>query len=562
MTDDGLLLVPLGGTGEIGLNVMLYGLNGRWLMVDCGITFADETLPGVEIVLPDLRFIEANASKLDGLVLTHAHEDHYGAVAYVWERLGCPVWCTPFTAAMLRNKLQETRLLGRVPINVVEPGQPFSVGPFDCSLVHMTHSIAESSALVLDTPFGKVVHSGDWKLDPEPLVGEPTDIATLERLGDGGVLALVSDSTNIFNPGTSGSEAEVRASLTELIAKQPDRVVVTTFASNVARIESVMLAAEAAGREIVLAGRSMHRVVAAAKEAGYLKTMPEVMPERHAADLPRDRVVILSTGCQGEARAAMARMANGSHPHLRLDPGDTVIFSSKIIPGNERILYNLHNQLVRGGVEVITEQDHFVHVSGHPCRDEVGQLYRWLRPQIAIPVHGESRHLHEHRRFATELGIKRTVELANGDMVRIAPGEPEHVDDVPVGRIAVDATAGQVDTGADVFRERRRLMHNGTIFVSLVMDDVGSLIADPQITAIGSIRLADEGARTTLVEAIVDAIEDLADWQAAEDGRVIEAVRGGVRRGLELGRDKRPLIEVQVTRLNAETLSALEGAAS
>lgn len=562
MTDDGLLLVPLGGTGEIGLNVMLYGLNGRWLMVDCGITFADDTLPGVEIVLPDLRFIEAHASELDGLILTHAHEDHYGAVAYVWERLRCPVWCTPFTAAMLRNKLQEARLVGRVPINVVEPGEHFNVGPFGCHFVHMTHSIAESSALVLDTPYGKVVHSGDWKLDPEPLIGEPTDSVTLERLGDEGVLALVSDSTNIFNPGTSGSEAEVRASLTELIAEQPYRVVVTTFASNVARIESVMRAAEAAGREVVLAGRSMHRVVAAAKEAGYLKSLPEIIPERHAQDLPRDRVCILSTGCQGEARAAMARMANGTHPHLHLDPGDTVIFSSKIIPGNERTLYNLHNQLVRAGIEVITEQDHFVHVSGHPCRDEVSQLYRWIRPKIAVPVHGESRHLHEHRRFARELGIEQTVPLANGDVIRLAPGTPERIDDVPVGRIAVDATAGQVDIGADVFRERRRLMHNGTIFVSLVMDDVGSLIADPQITAIGSIRLNEAGARAELVESIVDAIEDLADWQAAEDGRVIEAVRGGVRRGLELGRDKRPLIEVQVTRINAETLSTLEGAAS
>jgi ribonuclease J len=562
MNNDELLFLPLGGAGEIGMNVSLYGLGGRWLMVDCGITFADDRLPGVEIVVPDLAFAEAQADRLDGIVLTHAHEDHYGAIGHVWEQLRCPVWCTRFTAAMLRGKLMEAGLHGEVPVNVVDVDRPFRVGSFDCSFVAMSHSIPEAHALVLTTPHGKVVHSGDWKLDPEPLVGYRTDGLQLERLGDEGVLALVCDSTNALKHGTAGSEGEVRDSLRALVAAQPNRVLVTSFASNVARLHTVIEAAAAAGREVVVVGRSMHRVIGAAREAGYLQDIPDIVPERQAVGLPRDRTLILSTGCQGESRAALSRIATGQHPHVRLEPDDTAIFSSKIIPGNERALYDLHNRLIQAGVEVITEEDHFVHVSGHPCRDELAQLYRWVRPKIAVPVHGEARHLHEHRRLALELGVPQAVQVFNGDMVRLAPGLPERVDNVPTGRFAVDSGALR-EAGDDLFRVRRRLMQSGTVLVGLVMDDAGSLIADPRITALGATRLDDAAAHGRAVAAAVETVEDLPDWQAVDDERVSEAVRGAMRRALELGRDRRPIIEVQITRLNAAALAALEaGAAS
>ncbi len=553
-----LRLVALGGIGEIGVNTYLYGQGGRWLMVDLGIGFADDRLPGVDIVLPDLRFIEQQRSKLDGLVLTHAHEDHVGAVPYLWQRLGCPIWATPFTAAVLRAKLAETDFARDVPIRVVEPGQDFRVGGFACRLIHVTHSIPDSNALVLDTPFGRVLHTGDWKLDPAPMVGPRTDVASLEALGREGVLALVCDSTNVLSPGTSGSEAEVRESLAGLIKEQPNRVVLTTFASNIARLESGMLAARAAGRELFVVGRSMWRMIEAARSVGYLKDMPPIREEREAEQLPRGRVLYLCTGSQGEERSALTRIAAGQHQRVRLEPGDTAIFSAKIIPGNERTLYDLHNQLVRRGVEVITEVDHFVHVSGHPCREEVEQMYRWIRPQVAVPVHGEARHLHAHQRLAQSLGVPHTPLIENGDVLRIAPGVPEIVGEVPVGRLVSDAE-GLVGAGDDLFRTRRRLMNHGTILVGLVLDDHGSVLAAPQLTPLGAFELERFGElRDGVRDAVTDAIEALSDRDARDDERVREAVRGAVRVALDLSRQRRPIVEVQVTRLNADTLAALE----
>jgi ribonuclease J len=553
-----LRFVPLGGVGEIGVNTYLYGLEGRWLMVDLGIGFADDRLPGVDIVLPDLRFIEEQRSALDGLIITHAHEDHIGAVPYLWQRLGCPIWCTPFAAAVLRKKLAETEIARQVPINVVEPGQTFRVGGFDCRFVHVTHSIPDSNALTLDTPFGRVLHTGDWKLDPAPLVGARTDVPALEALGREGVLAIVGDSTNVLSPGTSGSEAEVRESLTKLIAGQPNRVVLTTFASNIARLETAMLAAHAAGREIFVVGRSMRRMVEAAREVGYLKDIPPIRDEREAELLPRDRVLYLCTGSQGEARSALVRIAGGQHPRVRLEPDDTVIFSAKIIPGNERTLYNLHNQLVRSGIEVITEVDHFVHVSGHPCRDEVEQMYRWIRPKVAIPVHGEARHLHAHQRLAQDLRIEHAVLIENGDVLRIAPGVPSVIDEVPVGRMVME-TDSLVGAGDDLFRTRRRLMNHGTILVGLVLDEEGSILAQPQLTPLGAFELERFGEMRAVVrDAITDAIEDMSDEAVREDERVREAVRIALRQALDLPRHRRPIVEVQITRLSAETLAALE----
>jgi ribonuclease J len=556
--DQGLLFVPLGGAGEIGMNLNLYGLDGQWLMVDLGISFADETLPGAEIVLPDPRFIEQHKDELLGLVLTHAHEDHLGAVPYLWSRLRCPVFCTRFTANVLRRKLEESSLRpGEVPIREVAPGERFGIGPFDCSLIHVTHSIPEANALALRTPLGNILHTGDWKLDPAPLVGGTTAVDDLEAFGREGVLAIVADSTNILTPGTSGSEAEVRDSLRALVAKLDNRVLLTSFASNLARVETAAIVGAELGRQVAVVGRSMRRMIQAARETGYLADLPPVIDERTAAELPRDQVLILATGCQGEARSALARIAAGQHPTVRLEPGDTVIFSSKIIPGNERTLYNLHNSLVLRGIEVITEQDHFVHVSGHPCRDEVEQMYRWIRPKVAVPVHGEARHLHEHIAVAKRLGVEQAVDVRNGDLVRLAPGPAEVVEQVPVGRLVRENDA-LIAASDELFRARRRLMAHGTITVGLVLDPYGSLLASPQLSAVGAVELGQGGpAAETVVGEIEDAVEDLDDDDALDDERIRDTVRVAVRRALKLVRDKRPIIEVQITRLDADVLDSL-----
>ena len=558
--DQELLFVPLGGAGEIGLNLNLYGMDDQWLMVDLGITFADEFLPGADIILPETRFIEERSHELKGLVLTHAHEDHFGAVPYLWDRLRCPIYCTAFTASLLQKKLEESPLQpSDVPIRVIAPGERFEIGPFDCRLIHMTHSIPEANALAIKTPLGNVLHTGDWKLDPAPLLGETTAGDDLEAFGKEDVLALIADSTNVLTPGTSGSEAEVRDSLMDLVGKLPNRVVITTFASNVARLETAIKVGEASGRQVCAVGRSMKRMLQVAAEVGYLKDLPPMIGEKSAADLPRDKVLWLATGCQGEARAAMARIGFGQHPTVKLEPGDTVIFSSKIIPGNERTLYNLHNTLVGHGIEVITEEDHFVHVTGHPCRDEIEQMYRWIRPKVAIPVHGEARHLHEHAAFARTLGVEKALDVRNGDMIRLAPGETEVIDEVPVGRMVLENDE-LIDAGDDLFRTRRRLMQHGTILVGIVLDQVGSLLASPKLSSFGAVDLGrDDGFADSVLAEVENAVEDLPDDDALDDARIRDTVRAAVRRSCSLMRQKRPIIEVQITRLEPSVLEAVVG---
>lgn len=556
MPDEDLLFVPLGGAGEIGLNLYLYRLDGQWLMVDLGISFADETLPGVDIILPDPSFIAERAKDLCGLVLTHAHEDHLGAIPYLWGRLGCPVYCTRFTAAVLTRKLGEAGIKG-VPLNVVEPGERFMVGPFDCCLLGVTHSIPQSHALALRTPLGNILHTGDWKLDPAPLIGPLSATDDLEALGHEGVLAMIGDSTNILTPGTSGSEAEVRDSLRELIGRLENRVVLTTFASNIARLATAIHVAEAVGRKVAAVGRSMRRMLETARQLGYLDDIPELLDDRRAGELPRSQVLWLATGCQGEPRAALARIAAGNHPSVRLEPEDVVIFSSKIIPGNERTLYHLHNDLVSRGIEVITEHDHFVHVSGHPCRDEVEQMYHWIRPRIAIPVHGEARHLHEHLAFARQLGVPQPLEVRNGDLVRLAPGRAAVIDAVPTGRL-VPENDELIAAEDDLFRTRRRLMNHGTVLVGLVLDGYGTLLASPQLSTFGAIDLERQAGLTdAVIDDIEDTIEDLDDDAALDDERVRVAVRGAVRRACKLARERRPIIEVQITRLGREAIEGL-----
>ncbi|MEZ5847271.1 MAG: ribonuclease J [Geminicoccaceae bacterium] len=551
-----LVFVPLGGVGEIGMNVYLYGIDDQWIMVDLGLTFADDRLPGADLVLPDLSFIEERRDRLLGIIITHAHEDHIGAVPYLWSKLGVPIHCTRFPAAVLRRKLSENGVQQASAIREMTPGEPFDLGPFRCCLMHVTHSIPDANALAIDTPFGRVLHTGDWKLDPAPMVGERTDIEGLESFGRDGVLALVADSTNVMSPGTSGSEAEVRDSLKSLIREQKGCVVLTTFASNIARLETAMLAGHEAGRSVVVVGRSMHRMIDAAKESGFLENMPPVLDERDVGQTPREKLMYLVTGSQGEPRAALMRIAFGNHPRIRLEPGDTAIFSSKIIPGNERTLYNLHNQLVERGVEVITEEDHFVHVSGHPCRDEIEQMYRWMRPKIAVPVHGEVRHLYAHARLAERLGVDTAPVIRNGDMLRLAPGPVSVTGEVTTGRLVLETTE-LVDAGDDLYRTRRRLMSHGTIQIVLVLDSFGSLLTSPRITPVGAVELdtftenADE-----ITERISDAIEELSDREVLDDDRVELTVRTGLRQAMGLPKFKRPIIDVQIIRLSPDALDA------
>jgi ribonuclease J len=545
-----LLFLPLGGAGEIGMNLNLFGYRNRWLMVDLGVTFGEDAMPGIDVITPDPAFIVEHKDKLDGLVLTHAHEDHLGAVPYLWPRLECPVYATGFTASVLRRKLAEVGLEAEVPITEVRPGSRFTVGPFEIELVTLTHSILEPNALVIRTPHGAIFHTGDWKLDPDPLIGEPVDEDALRRLGDQGVLAMIGDSTNVFREGRSGSEAAVRESLIELVGQYDRRVAIASFASNVARLETIATAADANGRHAALVGRSLWRMYEAARENGYLRDIRPFLTPGEAADLPRDKMLIACTGSQGEPRAALARIAARSHPEVELEEGDVVIFSSRIIPGNEKAIGRLHNDLCALGIEVISEQDHFVHVSGHPARDELVDMYQWIRPTIAVPVHGELRHLHAHRKLAQECQVPQTVVATNGELVRLAPGNPRIVDTVPSGRLALDGVNLVPLDGASI-RERKRMMYDGAAVASLVVDTDGALLADPELTLYG---LADDDDEDDLLYELVQAaiehtIENLSRKKLRQDDELQEAVRLAVRRAIRGARGKRPQTDVHLIRL-------------
>ncbi|MEI9932925.1 MAG: ribonuclease J [Rhizomicrobium sp.] len=461
--DDELVLLPLGGAGEIGMNFNAYGFGPpderQWIVVDCGVLFGRETTtPGIDLIMPDIRYLVEQRENVLAIVLTHAHEDHIGAIGHLWPMLRCPLYATPFTARLIEGKLEEAGLRDRVRVKPVPLGGHLNIGPFGIDFISITHSILEPNALAIRTPLGVVVHTGDWKIDPDPMLGEVTNINALQKLGDEGVLATVCDSTNALVQGHSGSEARVRQALSALIGSLKGRIAVTAFASNVARLDSVAKAAREHGRQIALVGRSMHKMVAAAKETGYLTDFPSTLDESEAAQLPPRRVLYLCTGSQGEPRAALPRVANGDHPTISLGAGDAVIFSSRVIPGNEIGIFELHNKLAALGIEVLTEQDHFVHVSGHPCRDELAEMYRWTRPQIAVPVHGELRHMSEHARLARSLQVPQAVVVENGHMLRLAPGRAEIVDEVPSGRIFLDGRV-LVEEGAGFSRARRALSY-------------------------------------------------------------------------------------------------------
>jgi ribonuclease J len=546
MKDKELLFVPLGGAGEIGMNLNVFGYDDRWLVVDLGVSFGNPSLPGIDLVMPDPSFIEARRDKLLGIVLTHAHEDHLGAVPHLWPRLRCPVYATPFTAAILRTKLVEAGLLGAVPIVEVALGSRVSLGPFEVDFMTLTHSIAEPSALAIRTPLGTIFHTGDWKIDPDPLIGHPLDEAALAALGEEGVLAMVCDSTNVFNPSASGSEAEVRKHLIELVGHETGRVAITAFASNIARLETLAEVARAHDRHAVLVGRSLRRNVAVAQATGYLTHLPPFIDEADAGFLPRDKVLYICTGSQGEPRGAMMRIASGEHPDVSLADGDTVIFSSKIIPGNELALGRLYNDLAKRGVKIITEKDEFVHVSGHPGREELARMYQWIRPEIAVPVHGEARHLFEHADLAHELQVPRCVVPENGTMIRLAPGNPGIVDRVTAGRLVLDGNQLVADDSACIV-ERRRGLYNGHLVVSLAVDDEGRLQADPSVTLFG---VPDPGdLRARIVAAIGAAVKGMPRGQRRDDDVLREAVRVAARRVCRQETEKKPVTDVQILRL-------------
>jgi len=547
--EKGLYFVPLGGSGEIGMNLNLYAYRGQWLMLDCGITFGDDAQAGVDVVMPDPAFIVERRDKLLGIVATHAHEDHIGAIPYLWPQLQCPIWATPFTASLLKAKMAEAGLADRAQITIVPMSGRFSIGPFDLELITLTHSIPEPNAVAIRTPVGTVMHTGDWKLDPDPLIGDVTDEAALIRIGDEGVLAMIGDSTNALKEGTSGSEAELRESLTDLIGRYQGRVAVACFASNVARLHTIANAAQAHGRDVALIGRSLWRMDKAARENGYLTDLPRFLTEEEAGYVPTDRILLICTGSQGEPRAALARIAREDHPHIVLDEDDVVIFSSRIIPGNEKAISRLQNGLVKLGVEIVTEADHFVHVSGHPARAELVRMYQMVRPQVAVPVHGEARHLAAHAELAMECQVADALIIENGDVVRFDAQGATIEGQVPAGRIASDGRR-LLPIDGTVFQQRRRVGNQGALIATLVVDQAGGLAAPPGMSLIGLVEahdIADTSA--VLRDAVTAAVESLPRAMRRDDGSVRDAANRALRKAINERIGKRALIEVQLIRL-------------
>ncbi len=538
--------LPLGGTGEIGMNLNLYRCNGRWLAIDCGIGFGGSENPEVEIMVPDPAFIVERRAELLGLVITHAHEDHLGAVAHLWRQLRCPIFATPFAAAVLRRKLGEAQLAGEAKITVVKSGGRFELGSFDLQFMPVTHSVPEAQALVIRTPYGTVLHTGDFKLDPNPLVGPATDEEAFRALGDEGVLAMVCDSTNAMVEGHSGSEGDVRTSLAALIRPIRGRVAVTCFASNVARVESVALAARNAGRSVALVGRSLRNLEAAARDTGYLQAVPDFVPEDAVDTVPDDNLLILVTGSQGEPRSALARIANDTHRNVALGEGDTVIFSSRVIPGNERAIGAVHDNLVRRGVRLMTADDHMVHVSGHPARDELRRLYALVRPTYAVPVHGEWRHLSAHAALAKEAGAT-PIMLEDGDVLSLAGNRPEVTDSAPVGRLVLDGNRLVPLTGG-VMAARRRMLFNGVVIASVAVDGDGMLRGAPVVSAPGLFE-PDDAESQRVGREFANAFADLPSALRRDDAGLADAARAALRRALGRALQKRPLVDVHLLRV-------------
>jgi ribonuclease J len=549
---DEFTFAPLGGIGEIGMNLSLYGLGNRhqrsWLAVDLGVSFGNEEhLPGIDVIMPDIRFLEKERKNLVGLVLTHAHEDHFGAIIDLWPRLQCPIYATQFSASLFEAKCAAERNAPKIPVTVVESGGRIDLGPFNVEFIPVAHSIPESHALAIRTEVGTVLHTGDWKIDPTPIIGRPTDEKRLRELGDEGVLALVGDSTNAVREGRSPSEQEVARTITELVKAARGRVAVTTFASNVARLRAVAEAARAADREVVVIGRAMERVVQVARETGYLDGIGAFRGVDYYGHFPPDKVLALCTGSQGEPRAALARIANDDHPQVTLNKGDTVIFSSRTIPGNERAVGGIINNLVLQGVEVITDRTHLVHVSGHPRQDELRDMISWVRPQLLIPAHGEALHLSEHAKLARACGVPKVVVCKNGDLVRLGPGEPAIIDEVPAGRTYKDGNLLE-DQKARAVVERRRMSFAGCALVSIAMTESGELADDPEIELIGipERNAAGEDIADEAFDVAVATVESLPRGKRRDPDAVSEAVRRAVRASIAEQWGKKTICTVHV----------------
>lgn len=542
---DELLFLALGGSGEIGMNANLYGCQGKWVMADLGMTFSGGEYPGVDLVFPDLEFIEQRSDDLLAIVLTHGHEDHIGALPYLAGELGVPLYATAFTAGLIRRKLEEVGLLDELELHVIDENADFEIGPFGFRYLPLAHSIAEGNALLIDTPYGKIFHTGDWKLDDEPLVGTPSTEAELRAIGDAGVLALVCDSTNVFNPNASGSEGEVRRQLSDLVKGIKGRVVITTFASNVARMDTLGQIAKQSGRTVSLAGRSLHRILENSQSYGYLQDFPETIDFRDVDGLDRNETMVIATGGQGESNAALARMASGSHP-IKLSSGDTVIFSTKEIPGNEKSIGRLINDLVAKGVNIITEKQFAIHVSGHPGKPELKAMYDWIRPEILVPVHGELRHMTEQARFGKECGIPKTVVQTNGDVVRLAPGKPERVLQVRVGRLILD---GDVIIAADgqTMNQRRKVAFNGTISVAIALNQKNHRIGNVEIMPFGLPLDEDEDAFLDEADEAVQKLFSRKGLARTGDMGVLrEDIRLAVRRVATRWTGKKPVVNVLI----------------
>lgn len=549
-----LVFLPLGGVGEIGMNLALYGFGAprdrRWIIVDVGVTFPGDDLPGADLILPDATFIQERLDRLDGIILTHAHEDHYGALMALWPSLQAPVYCTAFTSGMLEAKIEATAGVAKIPVTIFQPGHPFKVGPFEVEAVHVTHSIPEPVSLMIRSPLGNVLHTGDWKIDHEPTLGENTDEAHFRRLGDEGILALICDSTNAMREGDSPSERDVSESLATIIENAPGRVLVTTFSSNVGRIRSIAIAAQQVGRQVMILGRSMLRVCEVARELGYLDGIAPFLSEDEYQSVPRKKIVVICTGSQGESRAALGKMSRDEHRNASLAPGDKVIFSSRSIPGNEKEILDIQNALIDLGVDVVVDGETLVHVSGHPRRNELKQMYKWTRPTIGVPVHGEAQHLAAHAGLMGQCGISDVAPIRNGDMLRLAPGPAEVIAQIDSGRVYKDGKIiGSVDeTG---IKRRRILSWVGHVVMSLVVDRHGNLVADPEIACEGLPRMADaeDTFEDVLYDAGVSAFENMPPKRRRDLARVEQAVERALRSEARELWGKKPIVTVFVTRI-------------
>ena len=551
---DQLIFCPLGGSGEIGMNMNLFAYgrpdNQKWLIVDIGVTFADDTLPGINLIYPDPGFIIDKKDDLLGIILTHAHEDHIGAIVHIWPQLKCNIYATPFTSVLIKEKFKEKKIEIGNNLKIVDLNGTVKLGPFKIEFITLTHSILEPNGLSIETPVGTILHTGDWKCDPNPLIGNTINEKRLKQIGAKGVLAMICDSTNIFNPGRAGSELDVRQSLLKIMQNKNKRIIVTSFASNVARMETIFYCAKKIERQISLVGRSMHRIYKAARQCGYLKNVIDPIDSREAKKISREKIVYLCTGSQGEPMGAMMRIAHYVHPDVFIEKDDTVIFSSKIIPGNEKKLYSLHNQLVKNGIEVISEENEFVHVSGHPNQEDLKDMYNWVKPKAIIPVHGEHRHMMEHINFAKEMQVPYPVQIENGDMVQIYPGnEPHVVDKAPVGRMYIDGNIS-ISEDAQSLKDRKNLANNGYLEVTIIINNKGKVIKKPIFSFKG---LPIESENDDFIFDLEDEVKKTSRKfslnNAKQENILIEELKKNCRKLVKEKTGKKPYTNINLVRI-------------